>query len=138
MSSSGGGSQAMTWLIWWMLPAILLRSNIFDIAPHNSKPVVRPYLPTRKYGPDDLTIAHRLMDWMKARGRGAYCDRYLSLKAVGEHRGLENGTGIHSFISYEPSSDGGEPDVKTLLLRFITLGGLPGRTNLGIGELLLV
>ncbi|KAI0904216.1 aromatic prenyltransferase [Ustulina deusta] len=85
----------------------------FDIAPGRDKPDVKFYLPTRRYGPDDLNIALRLTDWMTARGRGAYCDDYLRMiKRIGEHRGLENGKGIHSFISYQVKRDG-EPDIKS-------------------------
>ncbi|KAI1288308.1 aromatic prenyltransferase [Xylaria venustula] len=85
----------------------------FDIAPGRDKPDVKFYLPTRRYGPDDLTISLRLMDWMRARGRGSYCQDYLRMmKRVGEHRGLENGKGIHSFISYQVIR-GSEPDIKS-------------------------
>lgn len=85
----------------------------FDVAPQNSKPDVKLYLPTRRYGPDDLAISHRLVDWMKARGRGAYSDRYLTMmESVAEHRGLENGKGIHSYISYQ-FKENGEADIKS-------------------------
>ncbi|KAI1810885.1 aromatic prenyltransferase [Poronia punctata] len=85
----------------------------FDIAPGREKPDVKLYLPTRRYGPDDLTISHRLMDWMKSRGRGGYCDEYLRMmQVVGEHRGLENGKGIHSYISYHVNKNG-EADIKS-------------------------
>lgn len=85
----------------------------FDIAPGRDKPDVKFYLPTRRYGPDDLTISLRLMDWMTARGRGAHCENYLRMmKAIGEHRGLENGKGIHSYISYQVNRNG-EPDIKS-------------------------
>ncbi|KAI1390512.1 aromatic prenyltransferase [Hypoxylon trugodes] len=84
----------------------------FDIAPQNPQPEIKLYLPARMYGPDDLEIAYRLMDWMRARGRGAYCDQYLRmLEVVGEHRGLANGKGLHSFISYQIKN--GEADVKS-------------------------
>ncbi|KAI1752886.1 aromatic prenyltransferase [Xylaria castorea] len=85
----------------------------FDIAPGREKPDVKFYLPTRSFGPDDLTICHRLMQWMSAHGRGAYCDNYLAMmKVMGEHRGLENGKGIHSFISYQANAHG-EADIKS-------------------------
>lgn len=88
----------------------------FDIAPrHGSKPDVKFYLPTRRYGPDDLTISRRMVDWMKARGRGEYGDRYLAMMdAVAEHRGLENGKGLHSYISYQFGKNG-VPDIKSYL-----------------------
>lgn len=88
----------------------------FDIASGKDKPEVKFYLPARRYGPDDLTLCHRLMKWMTARGRGAYCDRYLALmKAMGEHRGLENGQGIHSFITYQLNRHG-EADIKSYFI----------------------
>lgn len=88
----------------------------FDIAPGRDKPEVKFYLPTRRFGPDDLTLSHRLMQWMTARGRGAYCDRYLAMmKAMGDHRGLENGQGVHSFITYQPNSHG-EADIKSYFI----------------------
>ncbi|KAI1169931.1 aromatic prenyltransferase [Nemania sp. FL0916] len=85
----------------------------FDIAPGREKPDVKFYLPTRSFGPDDLTLCHRLMQWMSTHGRGAYCDNYLAMmKVIGEHRGLENGKGIHSFISYQANACG-EADIKS-------------------------
>ncbi|KAI8951011.1 aromatic prenyltransferase [Xylaria longipes] len=74
----------------------------FNIVSGRDKPEVKLYFPTRRFGPDDLTLCYQLMQWMTARGRGTYCDRYLAMtKAMGEHRGLENGQDIHSFISYQ-------------------------------------
>jgi len=91
-------------------------SYFFDIASrHRDKPDVKFYLPTRRYGPDDSAIANYLVDWMKKRGRGQYADRYLSMvKTLAEHRGLENGKGIHSHISYE-FTESGIPVVKSYL-----------------------
>ncbi|KAH7322473.1 aromatic prenyltransferase [Stachybotrys elegans] len=89
----------------------------FDIAPRNGiKPDVKIYLPTRSYGPNDLAIAHHLVDWMRARGRGAYGDQYLAmLKRICDHRQLENGKGIHSYITYQFGKNG-VPDVKSYLI----------------------
>ena len=83
-------------------------SYFFDIASyHRNKPDVKFYLPTRRYRPDDLAIANRLVDWMKKRGRSQYADHYLNMvKALAEHRGPENGKGIHSHISYEFTESG--------------------------------
>lgn len=87
----------------------------FDIAPHNSEVDIKFYLPTRRYGPDDRQIATRLTKWMESRGRGAWCDRYLHmLERLAEHRGLENGKGLHSYISYQVGK-GPEPDIKSYL-----------------------
>lgn len=87
----------------------------FDIAP-GRKPEVKFYLPTRRFGGDDLTIARRLIDWLKVRGRGDYGDRYLSMMhALAEHRGLVNGKGLHSYISYQFTKSG-VPDIKSYLV----------------------
>jgi DMATS type aromatic prenyltransferase len=87
----------------------------FDVAPHNSIPDVKFYLPTRRYGPDDRQIALRLMEWMKARGRGKYCEQYLHMmETLAEHRGLENGKGLHTYISYQIGKSS-EPDIKSYL-----------------------
>jgi DMATS type aromatic prenyltransferase len=89
----------------------------FDVAPgRGGRPDVKFYLPTRRYGPDDLTISQRMVEWMKARGRGDYGDAYLRMmEAVAEHRGLENGKGLHSYISYQFGKGGGVPDIKSYL-----------------------
>ncbi|CAN8095471.1 unnamed protein product [Discula destructiva] len=85
----------------------------FDIAP-NAALDVKLYLSMRTYAHDDLEIARRLSGWLEARGRGAYCDRYVDmLEAVAEHRELEAGKGIHSYLSYQCSRTGGEPDIKS-------------------------
>lgn len=89
----------------------------FDIAPgsNNAIPKMKFYNPVRKYGPDDRGIAENLMSWMKARGRGVYAAGYLRmLESVAEHRGLENGKGLHTYISYMFSKKG-EPDVKSYI-----------------------
>ncbi|KAK1454240.1 aromatic prenyltransferase [Colletotrichum cuscutae] len=87
----------------------------FDIAPSSGTPDVKFYLPTRKYGPDDLTIARNLVAWLRERGRGAYCNEYLAmLEKLAVHRGLENGKGMHAYISYQ-CTDKGEPDIKSYI-----------------------
>lgn len=76
----------------------------FDIA-LSRKPDVKFYLPTQRFGADDITIAHRLIDWMKTRGRGDYGDRYLGVvHALAEHRDLGTGKGLHSYINLVISS----------------------------------
>lgn len=87
----------------------------FDIAHTSGKPEVKFYLTTRKYGSDDLTIARNLVAWMHAHGRGAYADAYLGmLERLSEHRGLENGKGMHAYISYQ-CTEKGEPDIKSYI-----------------------
>ncbi|KAA8646569.1 uncharacterized protein ATNIH1004_008002 [Aspergillus tanneri] len=73
----------------------------FDIAPKSGKPEVKYYLTTRKYGADDLTIARNLMARMHAHSRGTHYDAYLAmLGRLAKHRDLENGKGMHAYISY--------------------------------------
>lgn len=87
----------------------------FDIAPTSGKPEVKFYLTTRKYGADDLTIARNLMSWMQAHGRGEHCASYIwMLERLAAHRGLENGKGMHAYISYQCSKKG-EPDIKSYI-----------------------
>jgi len=80
----------------------------FDIAPGNALPDVKIFVPTRYYGPDDLSQAHGIMSWMESRGRGAYCQRYLRmLQTLSEHRSLVEGKGLQSYISalFKPNGD---------------------------------
>ena len=87
----------------------------FDIAPTSGKPEVKFYLNTRKYRADDLTIAQNLVAWLHAHGRGAYADACLGmLEKLAEHRGLENGKGLHAYISYQ-CTEKGEPDIKSYI-----------------------
>lgn len=87
----------------------------FDIAPTSGTPDVKFYLTTRKYGADDLTIARNLTAWMRAHGRGVYADQYMGmLEKLAVHRGLENGKGMHAYISYQCTAKG-EPDIKSYI-----------------------
>ncbi|RYO86223.1 hypothetical protein DL766_008931 [Monosporascus sp. MC13-8B] len=87
----------------------------FDIAPTSSKPDVKFYLTTRKYGADDTTIVRNLVAWIYAHGCGAYCDAYLGmLEKLAKHRGLKNGKGMHAYINYQ-CTEKGEPDVKSYI-----------------------
>lgn len=55
------------------------------------------------------------MAWMHAHGRGAYADAYLGmLEKLAERRGLENGKGMHAYISYQ-CTEMGEPDIKSYI-----------------------
>jgi len=77
-------------------------------------PEIKFYLPVRRYGPDDLSIARNLMEWMAAHDRGTFCDKYLSmLESVAEHRGLGDGKGLHTYLSYQFNKKGGDPDIKS-------------------------
>ncbi|KAI9677128.1 MAG: hypothetical protein M1822_008237 [Bathelium mastoideum] len=88
----------------------------FDIARTSGTPDVKFYLTTRKYGADDLTIARNLTEWMSAHQRGNYAGAYMGmLERLAAHRGLENGKGMHAYISYQCSTDGEEPDIKSYI-----------------------
>jgi DMATS type aromatic prenyltransferase len=89
----------------------------FDIAAgQGNKPDVKFYLPTRSFGGDDYTLSRRLVEWMKVHGRGDYGERYLNMvDALAEHRGLANGKGLHSYITYQ-FGKGGVPDIKSYLI----------------------
>lgn len=66
----------------------------FDIAPGSSLPDIKFYLPTRRYGKDDRSIAHGLTQWMKDRGRGQYTEGYMRvLESLATHRTLEERVG---------------------------------------------
>ncbi|KAI0128357.1 hypothetical protein BJ170DRAFT_621267 [Xylariales sp. AK1849] len=72
-----------------------------NVAPGNAVPQVRFYLPTLRYGPDDLGIACGVGDWIKSRGHGQYADDYLrTLEGMAQHRGLGKGKGMHTYVSY--------------------------------------
>ncbi|KAI1367013.1 dimethylallyl tryptophan synthase GliD1 [Xylaria arbuscula] len=91
----------------------------FDIAPGSSKaiPDIKFHNPTRRYGPDDLSIARGLTSWLKARGRGQYCDSYMRMvESVCEHRDLAKGKGLHTYLTYMFNKKGGEPDIKSYLI----------------------
>lgn len=87
----------------------------FDIAPGNVLPDVKIFIPTRHYGSDDLSLARSITAWMEAQGRGAYCERYLRmLDSLAEHRHLDDGKGLQTFVSCLFKSDG-ELDVTSYL-----------------------
>ncbi len=72
----------------------------FDIAPGAVVPDIKFYTPVRRYGRDDLSLAKATTAWMEANGRGAYCDRYLSmLQSLAEHRRLDDGKGLQTYVS---------------------------------------
>ncbi|ERF75914.1 hypothetical protein EPUS_01280 [Endocarpon pusillum Z07020] len=87
----------------------------FDIAPGYTLPDIKVYLPVRYYAHDDLSLAHDLMRWMEARGRGEYCQRYLHLlETLAEHRRLDDGNGLQTFVSCLFKKNG-ELDITTYL-----------------------
>lgn len=72
----------------------------FDIAPGNTLPEIKFFIPVRYYSPDDLGQARGITRWMEARGRGSYCQRYQRmLESLTEHRRLEDGNGLQTFVS---------------------------------------
>ena len=72
----------------------------FDIAPGSPLPDIKFYLPTRRYGKDDLSIAEGLMKWMDDRGRGQYKEGYMRvLESLASHRTLEERVGLQTYVS---------------------------------------
>ncbi|KAI1296450.1 dimethylallyl tryptophan synthase GliD1 [Xylaria venustula] len=79
----------------------------FDIPSGADLPAIKIYIPVRRYGRNDLSIAHGVMSWMKARGRGAYCDQFLSvLENISQHRQLDTKTGLQAYVSCLFKKDG--------------------------------
>ena len=72
----------------------------FDIAPGSPLPDIKFYLPTRRYGKNDLSIAQGLTQWLKARGRGQFTENYMRvLESLAKHRILEERVGLQTYIS---------------------------------------
>lgn len=87
----------------------------FDIAPGNALPEIKIFIPTRYYAHNDLSHARGIIGWMEAHGRGAYCQRYLDmLESLTEHRRLEDGNGVQTFVSCLFKGSG-ELDITTYL-----------------------
>jgi DMATS type aromatic prenyltransferase len=87
----------------------------FDIAPANALPEIKIFIPVRYYARDDLSLARGITGWMKARGRDAYCERYLRmLESLSEHRRLDDGNGLQTFVSCLFKKNG-ELDITTYL-----------------------
>ncbi|RYP52137.1 hypothetical protein DL768_002687 [Monosporascus sp. mg162] len=71
----------------------------FGMAPSSTRPDVKLYIPTRHVGPDDLSIARALIAWLEKRGRAAYGQQYMNmLEGVAQHRRLDQGKGIQTYI----------------------------------------
>lgn len=87
----------------------------FDVAPANDLPEIKLFIPVRYYAHDDLSLAHGITKWMEAHGRGAFCRRYLRmLESLAEHRRLDDGNGLQTFVSCLFKNNG-ELDITTYL-----------------------
>ncbi|KAI0393716.1 dimethylallyl tryptophan synthase GliD1 [Xylariaceae sp. FL0594] len=87
----------------------------FDIAPGAALPDVKFYSPVRRYGRDDLSLATATVEWMNAHGRAGYGERFLSmLHSLAQHRRLEEGKGIQTYVSCLIRKNG-ELDITTYL-----------------------
>ena len=94
----------------------LLAGNVyfFDIAPGKALPEIKVYFPVRNYARHDLSLALGLTEWMNARGRGAFCQRYLRLlEQLADHRHLDDGPGLQTFLSCQFKN--GELDITSYL-----------------------
>ncbi|KAL8792414.1 MAG: hypothetical protein Q9195_005028 [Heterodermia aff. obscurata] len=91
------------------LPTLLVGNvYFFDVPPGKSLPEIKFYTPVRNLGRDDLSLARELTGWMEKRGRGAYCKAYVGmLEALAEHRRLDEGWGVQTFLSCQFKGDGG-------------------------------
>lgn len=88
----------------------------FDIAPGADLPDIRFYVPIRKQLINDHGVAAAVTDWMKAQGRGQFCDNYVRmLEGLAGERGLSECHGLHSFIGCLIRRDG-ELDVTSYFL----------------------
>lgn len=98
------------------LPTLLVGNvYFFDVAPGKTLPEIKFYTPVRNYGRDDLALARGLTSWMEAHGRGSYCKRYLRmLESLAEHRSLDDGWGLQTFLSCQFKNNG-ELDITSYL-----------------------
>ncbi|KAK3936140.1 tryptophan dimethylallyltransferase-domain-containing protein [Diplogelasinospora grovesii] len=92
----------------------------FDIAPGAAVPAIKFYTPVRRYGRDDLSLVKATTAWMERHGRGAYCERYLSmLQGLASHRRLDEGKGLQTYVSclFKKGRDGvpGELDITSYI-----------------------
>ncbi|KAK8076003.1 hypothetical protein PG994_003275 [Apiospora phragmitis] len=88
----------------------------FDVSDGRPLPEIKLNIPLRSYGHNDLRSARGLVDWMQARGRGAFGDRYLETlerlapgggaSSNGSSSVLEQTRGLQSFISIVFSRSG--------------------------------
>lgn len=79
----------------------------FCITPGATLPKAKVIIQLRLNGGDDASTAAGLVSWMKAHGRGRYCDDFLKmLGEISAHRSLNDGAGIQTFLSCEFSEGG--------------------------------
>lgn len=79
----------------------------FDIAPGASLPDIKFYIPIRKEQMNDRIVADGLTDWMRAQGRGAFCDGYIRvLERLAGGRDLSQCSGLHTHICCMVKADG--------------------------------
>lgn len=71
----------------------------FDIAPGASLPDIKFYIPIRKQQMNDRVVADGLTDWMRAQGRGGFCDGYVrALEGLAGGKDLNQCHGLHTHI----------------------------------------
>ena len=64
------------------------------------------YIPAKYYGLNDEAIGQGLEQYFQKRGQDQFVDRYWNvLEGMGSYRPLNNGCGIHTYISCEPKGD---------------------------------
>ncbi|KAL5001062.1 aromatic prenyltransferase [Aspergillus recurvatus] len=87
----------------------------FDIAPGASFPDIKFYIPIRKAQMNDQVVATGLTNWMRAQGRGAFCDGYIQvLEGLAGGMDLSECHGLHTHICVM-LKDNGEFDVTSYL-----------------------
>ncbi|BCS28508.1 uncharacterized protein APUU_70078S [Aspergillus puulaauensis] len=71
----------------------------FDIAPGATLPDIKFYIAIRKEQMNDRVVADGLTDWMRAQGRGAFCDGYVRvLEGLAGGKDLGQCHGLHTHI----------------------------------------
>lgn len=72
----------------------------FELKPGAALPTSKVYIPAKHYGVNDLEVARGLSGFLKARGNVFANDDYLEgVQKVFNHRGLDQGRGIQTYIS---------------------------------------
>ncbi|KAL3477607.1 aromatic prenyltransferase [Aspergillus californicus] len=87
----------------------------FDIAPGPTNPDIKIYIPIRRYGGSDEVLVKALNEWMSTHGRSQYTEGFKALlESIAQHRGLDEGKGIQTFVSclFKKS---GELDITTYI-----------------------
>ncbi|KAL4747129.1 hypothetical protein BDW72DRAFT_209828 [Aspergillus terricola var. indicus] len=87
----------------------------FDIAPGASLPDIKFYIPIRRAQMNDQAVAIGLTNWMRAQGRGAFCNAYERvLEGLASGRDLSKCHGLHTHICVMLKANG-EFDVTSYL-----------------------